>query len=63
LGERQPMREAQLDFHRHSGRREAVISDAQLRIGESRDSGFVLRTPRNDGGVCGMTAVFGSRYH
>jgi hypothetical protein len=28
-------------------------SDAQLRIGESRDSGFALRTPRNDGCVKG----------
>jgi hypothetical protein len=46
---------AQLDFYRHSGRREAAISDAQLRSGESRDSGFVLPRP-------GMTATGTSRY-
>jgi hypothetical protein len=30
------------------GRIEDANYDAQLRIGESRGSGFVLRTPRND---------------
>src|ERR1700675_1056878 len=36
---------------RHSGTRVfAWTSDVQLHIGESRDSGFALRAPRNDGG-------------
>ncbi len=34
--------ERRLTKHRHSGMREAQTSDAQLRIGDSRDSGFAL---------------------
>src|SRR5207249_8599614 len=34
---------------RHSGAHEVRTSDVQLHIGESRDSGFALRAPRNDG--------------
>jgi len=33
---------------RHSGWSEGPDSDVQLHIGESRDSGFALRAPRND---------------
>src|SRR5437879_1926186 len=50
-----------VNFVRHSGRRAAAISDAQLRIGESRDSPVCNCTPevwsfgpsRNDQGNWG----------
>ncbi len=40
-----------ISAERHSGMREAQTTGAQLRIGESRDSGFdAFASPRNDGG-------------